>query len=132
MEWTVWNGVAAIVVHREKLLMIRTKNSIGWRVPSTQIYSGESAFQACKRKVWEDTGYKSIASHIVFTKRNMIKRYKVMTQYCLCQLVSEKLPLYALNDLVIEYAWVNYDQFFSLHHTYKEDQLRILQYISTK
>ena len=64
MNNQVWNGSAAIVIRENKVLMVRTKNTNSWSVPSGEIEGGEIPQQACLCELWEETGFKAHSRYL--------------------------------------------------------------------
>ena len=51
MQYKIWNGASAIVIKDNHILMVRTKNSNSWSVPSGEVEANETAKETCIREV---------------------------------------------------------------------------------
>lgn len=56
MQYQLWKGSSAIIIKDNRVLMIRTKDSNSWSIPSWRVEVGETAEEACIREVAEETG----------------------------------------------------------------------------
>lgn len=130
MQYKVWNGATAILIKDNRVLMIRTKNSNSWSIPSGGVEVGETAAEACIREVAEETGYEAKVIKELHTKKTIIKDYKVTTQYFLCEITGGKIQYQDPDDEIEEIAWKNGSEISKLIHTYPEDQKVIEQLLS--
>ncbi|MDS8762056.1 NUDIX domain-containing protein, partial [Streptococcus pneumoniae] len=64
----VWQGSAGVVIDQDKILMVKSKASGKWSIPSGEIETGESPQQACIREVWEETGFRTEVKKQLHTK----------------------------------------------------------------
>lgn len=130
MQYKIWNGASAIIIKDNSVLMIRTKNSNSWNIPSGGVEVGETAVEACIREVAEETGYEAKVVKELHTKKTIIKDYKVTTQYFLCEITGGKIQYQDPDDEIEEISWKNDSEISKLIHTYPEDQEVIEQLLS--
>lgn len=52
-----WHGASAIVIDNAKLLIVKSKTEQKWTIPTGGIEVDETSELACKREVFEETGY---------------------------------------------------------------------------
>lgn len=122
-----WNGAAAIIISRGKLLMVRGKDRNSWSVPSGGIERGETSEQACIREVWEETGYKAKIIQALHTKKAMIKMYDVTTDYFLCEIIAGEITYQDPDEIIEEIAWKSTDEVEKLPLDYPEDKGLLLK-----
>ncbi len=60
-------GCSAVIFNekREKVLLTQRADNGRWCLPGGGMESGESAAQACKREVWEETGLQTRATRLI-------------------------------------------------------------------
>ena len=131
MQYKVWNGATAIVIKDNHVLMVRTKNSISWGVPSGEVEVGETAKETCIREVLEETGYEAKIIKELHTKKTIIKDYKVTTQYFLCEVTSGDIQYHDPDEEIEELSWKSRSEISTLLHTYPEVQEIIEQLLDT-
>ena len=122
MQYKIWNGASAIIIKDNRVLMVRTKNSNSWGVPSGGVEVGETAKETCIREIAEETGYKAKIVKELHTKKTIIKDYKVTTQYFLCEITGGKIQYQDPDDEIEEISWKNDSEISKLIYTYPEDQ----------
>lgn len=122
-----WNGAAAIIISRGKLLMVRGKDGNSWSVPSGGIECGETSEQACIREVWEETGYKVKVIQALHTKKETIKMYDVTTDYFLCEIIAGDITYHDPDELIEEITWKSVDEVEKLPLDYPEDKGLLLK-----
>jgi len=76
MQYKVWNGASAIIIKGNSVLMIRTKNSNSWSIPSGGVEVGETAEEAGIREIAEETGYEAKIVKELHTKKQLSKNIK--------------------------------------------------------
>ncbi len=130
MQYKVWNGASAIIIKGNSVLMIRTKNSNSWSIPSGGVEVGETAEEACIREIAEETGYEAKIVKELHTKKTIIKEYKVTTQYFLCEITGGEIQYQDSDEEIEEISWKNSNEISRLIHTYPEDQEVIEQLLS--
>ncbi|MCH7323904.1 NUDIX hydrolase [Solibacillus sp. MA9] len=127
MDYKIWNGASAIIIKENKVLMVRGKDTNSWGVPSGGVEQGESAWQACIREIWEETGYKARIIQPLHIKKTIIENYKVTTQYFLCEIIDGEITYHDPDQTIVEIAWKGYDEIAQIQHDYNEDQKVIMQ-----
>lgn len=127
-EKIIWNGAAGIVMVKNKMLMVKEKETKGWSVPSGEIEKGESPEQACAREVWEETGFTVEVEKSVYTKNVHIGNYKVTTYYFLCRMTDGQLAYADPDKEITEVAWKTYDELLAMQHDYPEDLEMLLSF----
>ena len=130
MQYKVWNGASAIIIKDNRVLMIRTKDSNSWSIPSGGVEVGETAEEACIREITEETGYVAKIVKVLHTKKTIIKEYRVTTQYFLCEITGGEIQYQDPDEEIEEIAWKNSDEISKLMLTYPEDQEVIEQLLS--
>ena len=131
MQFKIWNGASAIVIKDNRVLMIRTKNSNSWGVPSGEVEAGETTKDACIREILEETGYEAKIIKELHTKKTIIKNYKVTTQYFLCEVTGGEIKYQDPDKEIEEISWKNRSEISKLIHTYPEDQEIIEQLLDS-
>lgn len=130
MQYKYWNGASAIIIKNNHVLMIRTKGSNSWNIPSGGVEMGETAEEACIREIAEETGYEAKIVKELHTKKTIIKEYKVTTKYFLCEITGGNIQYQDPDEEIEEIAWKNSDEISKIIHTYPEDQIIIENLIS--
>lgn len=130
MKYKLWNGASAIIIKDNRILMIRTKDSNSWGIPSGGVEVGETAEEACIREISEETGYEAKIVKELHTKKTIIKEYKVTTQYFLCEITGGEIQYQDPDEEIEEISWKNSNEFSKLMLTYPEDQEVIEQLLS--
>lgn len=130
MKYKLWNGASAIIIKDNRILMIRTKDSNSWSIPSGGVEVGETAEEACIREICEETGYEAKIVKELHTKKTIIKEYKVTTQYFLCEVTGGEIQYQDPDEEIEEISWKNSNEFSKLMLTYPEDQEVIEQLLS--
>lgn len=130
MQYMLWNGASAIIIKDNRVLMIRTKNSNSWSIPSGGLEVGETVEEACIREIKEETGYEAKVVKELFIKETNIKEYKVTTQYFLCEITGGEIQYQDPDEEIEEISWKNSSEISKLTHTYPEDQKVIEQLLS--
>lgn len=130
MQYKLWNGASAIIIKDNCVLMIRTKNSNSWSIPSGGVEVGETVEEACIREITEETGYEARIVKKLFIKETIIKEYKVTTQYFLCEITGGEIQYQDPDKEIEEISWKNSNEISKLIHTYPEDQVVIEQLLS--
>jgi len=62
-------GVGAVIIHREKVLLVKRANQPfknQWAIPGGKLRWGESLQQAAEREIQEETGITIVANHAVY------------------------------------------------------------------
>lgn len=72
-ERKVWTGAAGIIVVKNKIMMVKGKETKCWSLPSGEIEKGETSEQACAREVWEETGFKVEVVKSIQVKKAIIE-----------------------------------------------------------
>lgn len=130
MQYKLWNGASAIIIKDNCVLMIRTKNSNSWSIPSGGVEVGETVEEACIREITEETGYEAKIVKKLYIKETNIKEYKVTTQYFLCEITGGEIQYQDPDEEIEEISWKNSSEISKLIHTYSEDQVVIEQLLS--
>lgn len=129
--YKVWNGSAAVVIQENKVLMIRSKNSNCWGVPSGEIVAEETPQQACLRELWEETGYKARILKALHIKETIIDTYQVTSHYFLCEVISGEISYHDPDEEIEEVGWKNINDLASIEHVYPED-VQLLEQLLTR
>lgn len=127
----VWNGAAAIIISRGKLLMVRGKGRNSWSVPSGGVECGETSEQTCIREVWEETGYKVKVIQVLHTKKAMIDTFNVTTDYFLCEIITGDITYQDPDKIITEIAWKSVDEVEKIPHDYPEDKGLLLKLLKS-
>lgn len=127
----IWEGSAAVVIAHGKLLMVKTKESKGWSIPSGGIEKGETPEQACIREVWEETGFKVEIEESLPIKKALIKNYEVTTYYFLCEVIGGGISYHDPDDAIEEIAWKSAKEFVGLQHDYPEDLDMLFSFLNS-
>ena len=131
MQYKTWNGASAIVIKDNNVLMVRTKNSTSWSVPSGEVENGETTEETCLREILEETGYVARIIKELHTKKTIIQDYKVTTQYYLCEITGGEILYHDPDEDIEEISWKNRSEISTLLHTYPEDKEIIEQLLDT-
>lgn len=129
MQYKTWNGASAIVIKDNCALMVRTKNSNSWSVPSGEVEVGETAKETCVREILEETGYEAKVVKELHTKKTIIQDYLVTTQYFLCEITGGSIQYHDPDEEIEEISWKDRNEISKLNHTYPEDQEIIEQFL---
>ncbi|MFJ7730625.1 NUDIX hydrolase [Lysinibacillus sp. NPDC097231] len=127
MQYKIWNGASAIVINDHKVLMVRSKGTNSWGVPSGEIENNEKPEEACIREVWEETGYKVTINKPLHTKKTFIKDYEVTTAYFLCEIIGGSIQYHDPDDIIEEIAWKSIEEIKNIEHDYPEDKEILMQ-----
>ena len=130
MQYKIWNGASAIVIKDNHVLMVRTKNSNSWSVPSGGVEANETAKETCIREILEETGYEAKVIKELHTKKTIIKDYKVTTHYFLCEVTGGEIHYQDPDEEIEEISWKNSNDISTLLLTYPEDREVIEQLLS--
>ena len=130
MQYKIWNGASAIVIKDNKVLMVRTKDSTSWSVPSGEVENGETTKETCLREILEETGYVAKIIKELHTKKTIIQDYKVTTQYYLCEITGGEILYHDPDEEIEEISWKNSSDISALLLTYPEDREVIEQLLS--
>ena len=130
MQYKIWNGASAIVIKDNHVLMVRTKNSNSWSVPSGGVEANETAKETCIREILEETGYVAKIIKELHTKKTIIQDYKVTTQYYLCEITGGEILYHDPDEEIEEISWKNSSDISALLLTYPEDREVIEQLLS--
>lgn len=122
MQLNVWNGASAIIIDNKKVLMVRSKGTNRWGVPSGGIEKGETPEETCIREIWEETGFVAKITKPLHTKKTIIKKYDVTTTYFLCEITSGSITYHDPDGIVAEIAWKSLDEIATIEHEYPEDK----------
>ena len=131
MQYKIWNGASAIVIKDNCVLMVRTKNSNSWSVPSGGVEANETAKETCIREILEETGYEAKIIKQLHTKKTIIKDYNVTTHYFLCEVTGGEIRYHDPDEEIDEIAWKNRSEISTLMHTYPEDKAIIEQLLDS-
>lgn len=126
-----WDGAAAIVIQGDKLLMIKSKDTGTWSVPSGGIEVGESPEKACVRETWEETGFHVQVKQLVHIKNSAIGDYDVTTHYYLCGVIGGQIAYHDPDDSIEEIGWKTVEELKNLQLLYEEDLEKFLPLVST-
>ena len=130
MQYKIWNGASAIVIKDNKVLMVRTKDSTSWSVPSGEVENGETTKETWLREILEETGYVAKIIKELHTKKTIIQDYKVTTQYYLCEITGGETLYHDPDEEIEEISWKNSSDISALLLTYPEDREVIEQLLS--
>ena len=130
MQYRIWNGASAIVIKDNNVLMVRTKDSTSWSVPSGEVANGETTKETCLREILEETGYVAKIIKELHTKKTIIQDYKVTTQYYLCEITGGEILYHDPDEEIDEISWKNSSDLSKLLLTYPEDREVIEQLLS--
>ena len=131
MAYKVWNGAAAVVIRENKVLMVRTRNTNSWAVPSGGVEVRETPQQACLRELWEETGYKARIIKALHIKEAIINSYQVTTHYFLCEIIGGEIAYHDPDDSIEEIDWKTSNKLTTIEHDYPED-VQLLKELLTK
>jgi 8-oxo-dGTP diphosphatase len=102
-------AAGALVIHEEKILLVRTKkDSESYLVgPGGAIDDGESLREAAEREVEEETGVKCRAVRAVMLENIRASRYQMLKVWYLCEYVSgaPEVTELAQKEDIIDVAW---------------------------
>lgn len=130
MQDKIWNGASAIIIKDNRILMIRTRGSDSWSIPTGGVEAGETAEEACIREILEETGYEAKIVKELHTKKTIIKDYKVISQYFFCEITGGEIQYQDPDKEIEEISWKNCKEISRLIHTYPEDQEVIKRLLS--
>ena len=120
-----WCGAAAIVIQSDKLLMIKSKDTGSWSIPSGEVEAGESPKEACVRETFEETGFHVQVKQLVNIKNVTIAEYDVTTHYYLCEIVGGQITYHDPDDSIEEIDWRKISDFDEIEWMFEEDKERI-------
>lgn len=126
----VWRGAAGVVIDRDKILMVKSKTSSKWSIPSGEIELGETPQQACVREVWEETGFRVEVKEQLHTKSVQIGNYEVTSHYFLCELMSGGICFQDPDNEIEEIVWKTEAELKELLHDYPEDQQHLIKFMN--
>ena len=126
----VWRGAAGVVIDRDKILMVKSKTSSKWSIPSGEIELGETPQQACVREVWEETGFRVEVKEQLHTKSVQIGNYEVTSHYFLCELMSGAICFQDPDNEIEEIVWKTEAELKELLHDYPEDQQHLIKFMN--
>lgn len=126
----VWRGAAGVVIDGDKILMVKSKGSRKWSIPSGEIEAGESAQQACVREVWEETGFRIEVKKQLYTKNVQIGNYEVTSHYFLCEIISGDIYFQDPDNEIDEITWKTEGELKELLHDYPEDQEHLIAFMN--
>lgn len=119
-----------MVIDRDKILMVKSKESGKWSIPSGEIELGESPQQACVREVWEETGFRVCVKEQLHTKNIQIGNYEVTSHYFLCELISGSSCFQDSDNEIEEITWKTEAELKELLHGYPEDQEHLIAFMN--
>ena len=125
-----WRGAAGVVIEGDKILMVKSKTSGKWSIPSGEIETSESPQQACMREVWEETGFCIDVKEQLHTKNVQIGQYEVTSHYFLCKVVSGNLCYQDPDDEIEEIAWQTKAELKEVLHDYPEDREHLIAFMN--
>ena len=125
-----WRGAAGVVIESGKILMVKSKTSGKWSIPSGEIEIGESPQEACVREVWEETGFHIDVKEQLHTKNVQIGQYEVTSHYFLCKVVSGNLCYQDPDYEIEEIAWQTEAELKEVLHDYPEDQEHLIAFMN--
>lgn len=101
---------AAIVLHEEKILLVRYKDKNGGSFlvgPGGGIQGDESLFDAVKREVFEETRLLVRPDKMLFIEDLLTVNYRMLKIWFLCEFVSGEIAKSkeAHDEGIIEVAW---------------------------
>nr|WP_258048443.1 MULTISPECIES: NUDIX hydrolase [unclassified Planococcus (in: firmicutes)] len=126
----VWQGAAGVVIDQDKILMVKSKASGKWSIPSGEIETGESPQQACVREVWEETGFRIDVKQQLHTKNVQIGNYEVTSHYFLCEVLSGNVCFRDPDNEIEEITWKTEAELKELLHDYPEDQEHLIRFMN--
>lgn len=126
----VWQGAAGVVIDQGKILMVKSKASGKWSIPSGEIEMGESPQQACVREVWEETGFRIEVKQQLHTKHVQIGNYEVTSHYFLCDVISGDICFQDPDNEIDEITWKTEVELKELLHDYPEDQEHLIAFMN--
>ncbi len=126
----VWQGSAGVVIDQDKILMVKSKASGKWSIPSGEIETGESPQQACIREVWEETGFRTEVKEQLHTKNVQIGNYEVTSHYFLCKVISGDICFHDPDNEIDEITWKTQAELKELLHDYPEDQEHLIAFMN--
>ncbi|TCI43498.1 MULTISPECIES: NUDIX hydrolase [unclassified Exiguobacterium] len=120
-----WIGAAAICFDHQKVLLVRNKDVLGWRVPSGGLETGETLDECCIREVKEETGYSVDTVKKLLVKEKESDGYQIQTHYYLVGL-TDTLASSQIDQDISAVQWVSIDSMHTISHLYQEDVQIIL------
>jgi ADP-ribose pyrophosphatase YjhB (NUDIX family) len=108
-------SAGAIVIHEDKILLVRYINSLGKSFlvgPGGGVNIDESTNQAAVREVREETGLEVSPLKILFVEDLLSRRHRITKIWFLCNLVGGELvkTQNAIKEGIIEVGWYRRDQ----------------------
>ena len=103
-------SAGAIIIHNNKILLVRYNNSSGKTnlvAPGGGVNNEEGLSQAVVREVKEETGVEIVANKILCVEDLYSRKYRMVKVWFLCQMVGgqlEKTPG-AIDEAIIEAKW---------------------------
>jgi ADP-ribose pyrophosphatase YjhB (NUDIX family) len=143
LSWTTYVGAGGIVVHGDRLLMVRQRRPYGvfWEFPSGYYEPGESLEQTTAREVLEETAIEVEIGELVCTmtwQREHDKRRNLLAFFAAVLVDSAAQPrpqteedideaafvipaelgagqIHPLNQVILDHWWTNRETGFHLH-----------------
>ena len=111
-------GVGAIVFRDEKLLVIKDKFSIGYRLPGGQIEKNETIKEAVQREIYEETGVKIEFEAIMSIGHFGNGQFEEANLYitCLAKALTDDITIHDLSEIV-DAKWLNIEDFLNSEDT---------------
>jgi 8-oxo-dGTP diphosphatase len=117
-------GVGAVVINENKLLVIKDRYQIGYKLPGGHIDKDEEICEALKREVLEETGVKIEFESIISLGHFSPAQFGESNLYVVC---SAKALSYDINiqdtQEILEAKWIDIDEYFNSDdiHKYNKD-----------
>jgi len=111
-------GVGAIVLNRDKILVVKDNFSSGYKLPGGYINVNETIKDAIKREVFEETGVTIEFESIANIGHFMNGQFQEPSLYLVCTAIatSTKITIYDASEIT-EAKWIDIDQFLSSTET---------------
>jgi 8-oxo-dGTP diphosphatase len=126
-------GVGAIVIKNNRLLVIKDRFSIGYRIPGGQIDKDESIKEALAREVFEETGIEIEFEAIVSIGHFRKGQFGESNLYLVCTAIplTENIMIHDKSE-VIEALWINIDDFLNSDETNNYNKSLISELINNR
>ena len=111
-------GVGAIVRQQNKLLVVKDRFSVGYKLPGGYIDNNEPLKEALKREVFEETGVKVEFESIVNLGHFTQSQFNASNLYVVCtaKALTSKITIHDATEIV-DAKWISVEEFIHSEHT---------------